>query len=57
MDRKKCTKENPSDGTPYEWFHPDAKCIKSYDSWTEGESYDEYKCPHCRITFREWISK
>jgi len=57
MSREKCTKETPSDGTPYEWCHPDAVCIDSYDSWEEGESYDEYKCPHCEIKFREYIAK
>lgn len=57
MSRKKCTKENPSDGTPYKWYHPDAKCIDSNDSFYEDESYDEYKCPYCGIKFKEYISK
>lgn len=57
MARKNCTKNNPSDGTPYKWYHPDAKCIYSYDGWEEDTSYDKYKCPHCGITFREYIGK
>ena len=57
MSRKKCTKINPSDGTPYKWYHPDAKLIYSYDGWEEDTSYDEYKCPHCGITFKEYVGK
>lgn len=55
-ERKKCTKQNLSDGTPYKWQHPDAKCIKSYDHWGE-DSYDVYKCPHCGITFEVTIGQ
>jgi hypothetical protein len=55
--RKRCTKKNPSDGKPYQWYHPDAKCIYSYDGWEEGTSYDEFKCPHCGIVFKEYITK
>jgi hypothetical protein len=56
--RKECTKENPSDGSPWKWYHPDAKFIKSYDSFFSYEdSYDEYECPHCGIIFKETISK
>jgi|WetSurMetagenome_2_1015567.scaffolds.fasta_scaffold415385_3 hypothetical protein len=44
-ERKKCTKDNPSDGTPYEWYHPDAELISSHDY------YDVYLCPHCKIKF------
>lgn len=56
-NRKQCTVDNISDGTPYEWNHPDAVCIKSYDAWEEGESYDEFECPHCKIKFKTYISK
>ena len=55
--RKKCTAENISTLEPYEWYHPDAKYIKSYDGWEEDTSYDEYKCPHCGIKFKKWVSK
>jgi len=57
MNRKKCTKNNPSDGTQYKWYHPDAKCIDSYDAWEEGESYDKYKCPNCGVIFKQYVSK
>ena len=57
MTRQKCTENNISDGEPYKWCHPDAKCINSNDSWHEDESYDEYECPHCGIIFKEYISK
>lgn len=56
-ERKKCTAETPSDGTPYDWCPPDAKQIDSYDSCEEGESYDKFKCPHCGITFKTYVSK
>lgn len=56
-EREKCTKENPSDGTAYKWYHPEANFINSYDSSEEGESYDEYKCPHCEITFKVYVLK
>ena len=49
-ERKACTKETPSDGTPYQWFHPDAVLISSHD-YFNGGSYDTYKCPWCGITF------
>lgn len=55
-DRKLCTEETPSDGTPYEWFHPDARVIESRD-YSDGESYDMYLCPHCGITFQVTIAQ
>lgn len=56
-ERQICSNNNISDGAPYKWVHPDAKCIDSYDSWEEGESYDEYKCPHCNIVFKVYVTK
>jgi hypothetical protein len=57
--RKECTRENPSDGTPYRWYHPDAVSTgRSYDAFRSDEdSWDEYKCPHCGIVFKETIPK
>ena len=55
--RKQCTKDNPSDLTPYEWCHPDAVCIDSYDGWEEGTSYDKKQCPHCGVIFKEYATK
>lgn len=55
-DRIKCTKDNPSDGTPYKWFHPDAVPVDSVDYFC-GESYDTYKCPHCGIEFTVEVSQ
>ena len=57
MARQECTENNIADGEPYKWCHPDAKCIKSNDSWHEDESCDEYKCPYCGVIFKEYISK
>lgn len=57
MSRIVCTKDNPSDGEPYKWVHPDAKCIYTYDAWEEGDSYDEYECPHCGKKFKEYTGK
>jgi predicted RNA-binding Zn-ribbon protein involved in translation (DUF1610 family) len=57
MKREICTKENPSDKTPYKWIHPDAVCIDSYDAWEEGESWDKFECPHCGVVFKEYIGK
>jgi len=57
--RKECTKENPSDGKPYEWFHPDAVSTrKSYDAFYDDEdSWDEYKCPYCGLVFKTTIPR
>lgn len=57
MARKNCTAENPSNHTPFEWYHPDAVCIYSYDGWEEGTSYDEMQCPHCGVKFKEYVAK
>lgn len=54
--RQICEKDKPWDGVSCA-SHPDAKCIDSYDSWEEGESYDKYKCPHCGVVFKEYTSK
>jgi len=56
-ERQLCTKDNVSDGTPYKWTHPDAELIRSHGAWEEGESYDEYRCPHCNIWFKVYSSK
>lgn len=56
MARKKCTKNNPSDGTPYKWYHPNAKLVDSCDDWN-SDSYDIYKCSHCGITFEVTVGK
>jgi hypothetical protein len=46
MERKKCTKENPCDGSK-RWYHPDAVLVGNdvYVLW--------YKCPHCGFLFSE----
>lgn len=57
--RKECTKDNPSDGTPWKWCHPDAvstgKSGDAFYSWED--SWDEYECPHCKVIFKETVSK
>lgn len=57
--RKKCTKENPSDGTPYEWCHPDAVDTgRSHDAfYSDDDSWDEKRCPHCDTVFKETIPR
>ena len=52
MPRIKCTKENPSDGEPYKWYHPDSILIEEvYDNSFLHDDYEIRKCPHCGITF------
>lgn len=54
--RKPCTKDNPSDGTPYEWYHPDAILVNTfYDNSVFHDDYETYECPHCGIRFKETL--
>lgn len=47
-----CTKDNPSDGVPYKWYHPDAISIENYyDSTDKHDDYETLKCPHCKLIF------
>lgn len=57
--RKECTKENPSDGKPWEWFHPQAEPTgRSHDAfYSDEDSWEEYKCPICGLMFKVTISK
>ena len=57
--RKNCTKENISDGKPYEWCHPDAVATgRVYDAfYSDEDSWEEYKCPYCNIIFKITIGK
>jgi len=55
-NRKRCTKDTPSDGKPYEWYHPDAKMVDSKD-YSDGSSYDTYECPWCHIIFTTEVAQ
>lgn len=49
-----CTKNNPwQENITEQTIHPDAKKIRTeYDTTVLADHYDEYKCPHCNITFK-----
>jgi hypothetical protein len=54
--RKPCTPENPSDGKPYEWYHPYAKLIREeYDTSANHNDYAIYECPICGLEFETTI--
>lgn len=56
--REMCTKDNPSDGTPWKWYHPDAAFIRAHDAFfTNEDSWKEYECPYCGEVFKVTIEK
>lgn len=55
-DRKACTKDNPSDGESYRWYHPDAVTVEEYyDKSDHHDDYERMKCPHCGLVFEVTI--
>lgn len=47
-----CTKDDPWTAEKEKTaVHPDATCVREYDDWFDGSSFEDYECPNCGKKF------